>query len=190
MFFWLLQMRYFRPWKWPHTHWGKNPLFIQKFPWFWYVKEMWILKMRFQKGEFCKKWDFRNVNFVKNEILEMWILQKLRFQKGEFCKKLGFSICELLDKIWIFAPVCSHLGFQKCGNYRLFEFSSKLVARFARVGFYGTFSRYVCITDSTSSENFRISSSLPSVTQIAVTNSKGISLTCESPDDRKMVSWL
>ena len=57
------------------AHWGKNPLFIQKFPWFWYFKnvnfvkieisEMWILwKMRFQKCEFCENWDFRNVNSV------------------------------------------------------------------------------------------------------------------------------
>ena len=36
------------------------------------VWKMWILwKMRFQK---CEKCDFRNVNFVKNEILERWIL--------------------------------------------------------------------------------------------------------------------
>ena len=45
---------------------------------------MWILwKMRFQNCEFCEKWDFRKV------------------------KKLGFSICEFLDKMWIFAPVCT-----------------------------------------------------------------------------------
>ena len=30
----------------------------------------------------------------------------MRFQKGEFCEKLGFSKCEFVDKVWIFAPVC------------------------------------------------------------------------------------
>ena len=44
---------------------GKNPLFIQKFPWFWY---------------------FKHVNFVENEISERWILWKMRFQKCEFCE--------------------------------------------------------------------------------------------------------
>ena len=27
----------------------------------------------FEKCEFCEKWDFKNVNSVKNEILKMWI---------------------------------------------------------------------------------------------------------------------
>ena len=88
---------------------------------------MWILwKMRFQKCEFCEKWHFTIVNFVKNEVSKMWILWKMRFQKGEFCEnwdfrkvnfvkieisiklilwKLGLSICEFLDKMRIFAPV-------------------------------------------------------------------------------------
>ena len=35
--------------------------------------------LMFEKCEFCEKWDFRIVNFVKNETLEMWILWKLRF---------------------------------------------------------------------------------------------------------------
>ena len=34
--------------------------------------------------EFCEKWDFRKVNFVK----------------------VGISMCDFLDKMWIFAPVC------------------------------------------------------------------------------------
>ena len=74
------------------------------------ISEMWLLwKMRFQKCEFSEKWDFRNVNFVKIEISEMWILWKMRFLemwilgKMRF-QKLGFSICEFLDKMWIFAP--------------------------------------------------------------------------------------
>ena len=67
------------------SHWDKNQHFIQKFPRFWYLKnvnfvkkwdsETWILwKMRFQYCEFCEKWDFRNVDFVKNEFSDMWIL--------------------------------------------------------------------------------------------------------------------
>ena len=49
------------------THWGKKKLFIQEFD----VWKMWILwKMRFQKGEFCKNWDFQCVNFwIKNGFL-------------------------------------------------------------------------------------------------------------------------
>ena len=33
--------------------------------------------LMFEKCEFCKKCDFRNVNFEKNEISEMWILLKV-----------------------------------------------------------------------------------------------------------------
>ena len=35
------------------------------------------LDLMFQKCEFCEKWDYRNVNFVKNEILERWIFVKI-----------------------------------------------------------------------------------------------------------------
>ena len=41
------------------TYWGKNPLFIQKFPW--------------QKCEFCEKWEFKSVNFVEIGIFNIWI---------------------------------------------------------------------------------------------------------------------
>ena len=51
--------------------------------------------MRFWNCEFCEKWDFQNVNLVKNENLKMWILWKMMFSKGEFS-----------DKLRIFAPVC------------------------------------------------------------------------------------
>ena len=41
------------------------------------ISEMWILwKIRFQKCEFCEKWDFENVNFAKNKNLSMYILWK------------------------------------------------------------------------------------------------------------------
>ena len=53
----------------------------------------------FHKGEFCEKWDFRNVNFVKIEILEMWILSKLWFQKGEFCENCDFRKVNLVKNV-------------------------------------------------------------------------------------------
>ena len=73
--------------------------------------------MRFQKCEFCEKWDFRNVNLVKIEISEMWILWKLRFQKGEF-----------LDKMWIFAPafIAFSQGFEITEMYIKGTFSRNL----------------------------------------------------------------
>ena len=42
------------------THWGKNPIFVHNFPF-----------LIFQKGEFCENWYLSDVNFVKNEIVEM-----------------------------------------------------------------------------------------------------------------------
>ena len=63
---------------------GQNPTFYPKIPW----------NLMFEKCEFCKKWDFENVNFVKNETLKLRILGKVRFSK-----------CEFLDKLRIFAPL-------------------------------------------------------------------------------------
>ena len=48
------------------AHWGKNQLFIQKLP------RIWCLK---------------NVNFVQNETLKLWILWKMKLWKCEFCEK-------------------------------------------------------------------------------------------------------
>ena len=48
-------------------------------------------KMRLWQCEFCQKWGFENVNFVKNEILEMWILSNTQ--------------CEFSYKLGTFAPV-------------------------------------------------------------------------------------
>ena len=59
--------------------------FIQKFPWFWYCKNVnfvkneisqvrFLCKLRFQKCENGENWDFWTVDFLKNEISEMWIL--------------------------------------------------------------------------------------------------------------------
>ena len=72
--------------------------------------------MRFQKCEFYENQDFRNVNFMKIEIWEMWILWKSRFQKCEFCEKwvfrnvnfvkIGIFNMLILDKREIFPPVC------------------------------------------------------------------------------------
>ena len=74
------------------SKWGKNQLFIQKLSRFWCLK---------------------NMNFVKNETLEMWILWKMRFWYCEFCEKktfkmwilskMRFSNHEFLDKLRIFA---------------------------------------------------------------------------------------
>ena len=51
------------------THWGKNQLFIHKFPWFWCMK-MWILsKMRLWKCEFCQKMIFSKCEFLD----KLWI---------------------------------------------------------------------------------------------------------------------
>ena len=66
---------------------------------------MWILwKMRFSKCEFWQKWDFENVNFVKNEILETWILSKMGFSKCESRQKLDFRKANFV-KIVIFQSV-------------------------------------------------------------------------------------
>ena len=42
----------------------------------------------FEKCELCQKWDFQNVNFVKNEISkcefwEKWDVQIVNFEKNE-----------------------------------------------------------------------------------------------------------
>ena len=48
---------------------------------------MWISrKIRFWKCEFCEKWDFENVNFVKNVIVKLWI-----FSKNEILKMWIFG---------------------------------------------------------------------------------------------------
>ena len=61
--------------------WDKTSIFIQNvigemwILWKNEISKMWILwKMRILKCEFCEKWDFRIVNFVKNVISERWIL--------------------------------------------------------------------------------------------------------------------
>ena len=62
--------------------------------------------MRFWKCEFCEKWDFKNMNLVKIEILKMWIVSKVRVWKCELCQKWYFENVncgkkEIL-KMWIF----------------------------------------------------------------------------------------
>jgi len=56
-------------------------------------------KMRLWKCEFCEKWAFENVNFVKNEILKMWILWKIRFWKCEFGEKWDFENVNLVKNM-------------------------------------------------------------------------------------------
>ena len=57
------------------------------------------------KCEFCEKWDFENVNFVKNETFKMWIFSKMRSWKCEFCEKWDFEIVNFVKKetlkLWI-----------------------------------------------------------------------------------------
>ena len=57
------------------NHTGAKPHFLSKNSLEFDALEMWILwKMRIWKCEFCEKWDFEIVIFVKNKILKMWIL--------------------------------------------------------------------------------------------------------------------
>ena len=87
------------------SQWGKNPLFIQKFPWFWCFKNVNFVKNEiFRNVNSVKIEIFRKVNFVKIEISKMWILWKLRFQTCEFCQKLSFSKCEFCGN-WDFKNV-------------------------------------------------------------------------------------
>ena len=55
--------------------------------------------LMFEKCEFCEKWDFEKVNFVKTTILKMWILRKMRLWKCEFGEKWGYEnmFCEKID---------------------------------------------------------------------------------------------
>ena len=46
--------------------------------------------MNFVKKK-CKKWDFENVNFMKNETLKMWILWKIRLWNCKLCEKWDFK---------------------------------------------------------------------------------------------------
>ena len=52
---------------------GQNPTFYPKIPW----------NFMLEKCEFCEKWDFENANFVKNEILKLWISGKMRLSKSD-----------------------------------------------------------------------------------------------------------
>ena len=66
-----------------------------------------------KKCEFCEK-DFENVNFVKNEILKMWILSKMKIQNYEFCQNWKFKNLNFVKneiwKMWIF-------GILQCSKY-------------------------------------------------------------------------
>ena len=54
----------------PLKHTGVKTHFISRNSLDFDISKMWILwKLRFQKGEFCEKWDFRKVNSVKIGIL-------------------------------------------------------------------------------------------------------------------------
>ena len=54
--------------------------------------EMWILsKMRLWNCEFCQKWDFEIVNFVKNEIFKMWIFFEKMCNFASMCGCRDYS---------------------------------------------------------------------------------------------------
>ena len=60
-----------------HTDTGAKMNFLSRNYQEFEVWKMWILwKMRLQKCEFCEKWDFRKVNFVKTGIFNLWIYGK------------------------------------------------------------------------------------------------------------------
>ena len=63
----------------------------------------------FEMCEFCQKWDFENVNFVKNDALKMWILTKMGFWNCEFCEKWDVQKVIFFDKLRIFASVCARV---------------------------------------------------------------------------------
>ena len=56
---------------------------------------MW--KMIFWKPEFCEKWDFENVNCVKNETLINVNFVKMRFWKCEYCGEMRLWKCEFCE---------------------------------------------------------------------------------------------
>ena len=86
---------------WWHAHWGENQLFTQKLP---------------------RNWFFKNVKFVKNDTLKMWILWKLSFQKCEFCKNWDFRIVNFVknetSEMWILWKMRS----QKCEFCKNWDF--------------------------------------------------------------------
>ena len=78
---------------------AQNETFYRSFQTAW-IKEWFLYRnytgaktknLIFEKCEFCEKWDFENVNFVRNEILKMCIWWEMRFSKCEFCEKLDFQ---------------------------------------------------------------------------------------------------
>ena len=53
-----------------------------------------LWKMKLWNCEFYEKWDFKIVNFVKNDILKLWIWEKWDFEKVNFCIKIAdFTQC-------------------------------------------------------------------------------------------------
>ena len=79
--------------------------------------------MRFQKYKFCEKCDFINVNFVKIEISEVWILWKMSFLKLWILWKLRFQTCEFCEN-WGFRKVNQLFVYKKDSNVScLFTFT-------------------------------------------------------------------
>ena len=64
----------------------------------------------FGKCEFCERWDFESVNFVKNETMKMWIFWKMRHWKCEFCEKWDIENVNFV-KNWGCLPQCVSKAF-------------------------------------------------------------------------------
>ena len=88
-------------------YWDKNSIFIQNE----------IRKMRFPKCELFENSASKNVNFVKNENSEMWILRKMIFQIGEFCEKWYFRNVNFWEN-WDFRNV----NFVKIDTFKMWIF--------------------------------------------------------------------
>ena len=69
------------------------------------------------------KWDFENMNSVKNEILKMWILWKMRLWSCEFCEKWDFenvnSVKSEVFKMWILGEIEDFSPCVKWDNFKL-----------------------------------------------------------------------
>ena len=69
----------------------------------WDFENVNIVKNEIQLCEFCETWDFRYVNFVENVISEIWILRNMRFSRGEFLDEmLVFALVWFLNIVFYF----------------------------------------------------------------------------------------
>ena len=118
--------------------------------------KIWISwKMRLWKCEFCGKWDFENVNFVKNEIFEMgFFVTNGNFENVDFCQKWDFGNVNFINnwnfrnvnlpkneslKMWILSKVeifkmwiCQRMRFSACEFCFFLQFQWNMRGSFAQ----------------------------------------------------------